>query len=98
MSSGIEPEIVESPERTDTVLLGVMGMGCVNCANRVHNALVRLPGVLSARVDLGAGAARIRYDPDRADLAAMLGAVAEAGRASGHRYAAVPVAYSSASS
>lgn len=81
----------KAPDRTETALLGVAGMGCVNCANRVHNGLVRVPGVLHVKVELAIGVVRIEYDPDRTELATMLAAVGEAGRSSGHRYRAAPL-------
>lgn len=40
--------------RPATIFLDVRGMGCVNCANRVYNALARTPGVIAAEVQLEA--------------------------------------------
>ncbi len=80
-----EPENVE---RLDVVVLRVAGMGCVNCANRVHNGLVSADGVLSAQVDLTSATAIVRIDARRIRAESLLPLVVDAGRASRHRYEA----------
>ena len=78
-------------ERADSVWLSVSDMGCPNCARRVRNALLGVPGVLDAEVHLAAAMATVAYDGDRATTAALIGAVERAGEGTRHEYRAVPV-------
>jgi len=78
----------EAAARSATAALSVTGMGCVNCASRVRNALLEREGVYRADVDHVSGMARVRYDASAVDVADLLEAVAEAGRASRHVYGA----------
>ncbi|MEE4298045.1 MAG: cation transporter, partial [Pseudomonadales bacterium] len=52
-------------------LLFVDGMFCAACAATVEARLARLPGVESCAVDLGAGAAALRWAPGREDADAV---------------------------
>lgn len=49
--------------RTAEVTLPVEGMTCASCVRRVERALIRLPGVLSATVNLATEKATVRYVP-----------------------------------
>lgn len=75
--------------RARTVHLAVAGMGCVNCANRVRNALLETRGVLDVDVDHIAGLATVWCRGTEAPTAKLTEAVAECGRRSHHRYLAV---------
>lgn len=76
-------------QKIETVVLAVSGMGCPNCANRVHNSLISLQGVVDAYVDHTAGAAQVNFNPDLASVEALIGAVASAGGNDGrHEYGA----------
>ena len=87
----IEKPVDERGRRESAVaVLSIRGMGCDNCATRVRNALLRLPGVLAAQVQL-AGHARVNFDPERTRLQDLLDAVAGAGEGSNHTYAATGV-------
>lgn len=44
--------------------LTVSGMSCASCVSRVERQLARVPGVLSASVNLATGEARVHYLPD----------------------------------
>ncbi len=57
-----------------TQTLAVQGMTCENCVRHVTGALLDLPGVRSADVDLARGLATIEADPEvpRATVAAAL--------------------------
>lgn len=66
-------------ESVASALLGVMGMGCPNCAMRVRNALISEAGVLAVEIELRSGLARVAYDPGRATGRTLLAAVAAAG-------------------
>lgn len=69
-------------------VLAVWGMGCPTCVLRVRNALLSLPGVLRADIDLHEGLARVRFDAARVGTGDMVEAVARAGREVQHRYRA----------
>lgn len=66
-------------EHATTAVLGVMGMGCPNCAIRVRNALLSEVGVLAVEIELQSGLARVAYDARQATSRALLEAVAAAG-------------------
>lgn len=72
-------------------VLRVSGMGCGNCANRVRNSLLGLPGVLAARVDLAEGLVRVNFTSEHTELQQMLDAVANAGNDDHHDYHAALV-------
>jgi copper chaperone CopZ len=72
-------------------VLHVSGMGCGNCAQRVRNSLLGLPGVLAARVDLAEGLIRVNFTSAGTDLQQMLDAVASAGNDGRHEYRAALV-------
>jgi copper chaperone CopZ len=72
----------------ESVWLSVSDMGCPNCARRVRNALLGVPGVLDAEVHLAAALATVAYDGDRATTAALIAAVESAGSDTRHDYRA----------
>jgi copper chaperone CopZ len=49
----------------ETLTLNISGMTCMGCASSVERKLTEQPGVASAQVDLGAGQAEVRYDPQQ---------------------------------
>ncbi|MGE0069039.1 MAG: heavy metal translocating P-type ATPase [Thiomonas sp.] len=59
--------------------LDVEGMTCASCAGRVERALRKLPGVLSATVNLAVNRAQVRYLPAMLDAGALAQAVVDAG-------------------
>ncbi|HQS03396.1 MAG: copper-translocating P-type ATPase [Halothiobacillus sp. 24-54-40] len=70
----------------------IEGMTCAACVGRVERALRRVPGVLSAEVNLATEQAHIRYSPAMVDLDALLAAVRDAGYGAQTMAAAPPVA------
>jgi copper chaperone CopZ len=60
-------------------LLKITGMTCENCARRIRNALLKVPGVEEAEVDLNAGQARV--SGGHPEIKALVEAVTEAGYA-----------------
>lgn len=74
-----------------SVDLAVAGMGCPSCGNRVRNALLAHPGVVEVEVDLCALVVRVWYDPELVGVRELVGIVAVVGKASQHRYIAVPL-------
>ena len=83
-----DPVDEEELRRAATVWMEVSDMGCPNCAHRVRNALLGVPGVLDARVHLGARTAAVAYDDGRATTEEMVAAVAAAGTGTRHVYRA----------
>ena len=63
----------------DEVELYVDGIRCASCVWLTERVLLRTPGVLAARVNYATHRARVRWDPSRADLAAVLSRIRAAG-------------------
>jgi copper chaperone len=61
------------------VELQVKGMTCQGCVRSIEMKLAKVPGVESARVDLGAGRATVEYDDSRANVDQLIGAVEQIG-------------------
>ena len=59
----------------------IHGMSCASCVAVVERALAAVPGVQQVAVNLAAERGSVRYDPDLADPAAVIRAVADAGYA-----------------
>ncbi len=78
----------EEVNRARPAILAIWGMGCVNCAMRVHNGLLRLDGVVSADIDLERGLAYVDYIPSKTNLHALVLAVADLGSDGMHHYRA----------
>ncbi|HEU0335906.1 MAG TPA: heavy metal translocating P-type ATPase [Gaiellaceae bacterium] len=66
---------LEAPDRVD---LEISGMTCAACAGRIERGLNRLEGV-EASVNYATDSAAVRFDPARAGLADLIGAVEAAG-------------------
>ncbi|GAB4202227.1 MAG: heavy metal translocating P-type ATPase [Roseiflexaceae bacterium] len=64
---------------TEQLELPITGMTCASCVTRVEKALRKVPGVLSASVNLATERATVQLAPDAADLTTVAGAVEAAG-------------------
>lgn len=86
----VETKPVDKDSNTNSKIshFRISGMGCQNCANRVHNALLRKEGVLEVAVDLQTHSARVSYDAGKANVEALVAAVSSAGNDGRHHYAA----------
>jgi mercuric ion binding protein len=62
-----------------TVILDVQNMTCAVCPITVKKALERVPGVTDAKVDFDKKTASISFDPDKASVAVLTKATADAG-------------------
>jgi P-type Cu+ transporter len=65
--------------KLDVIEVPVKGMDCAGCAQTVQKAIAQVPGVQSVDVLLSSEKARIRLDPNQANMSAIQRAVAEAG-------------------
>ncbi len=63
----------------DSVLLTVKGMSCAHCKGAVEQALKKVPGVLQAEADVGAGTVAVHFDQEKVSLENLKEAVAQAG-------------------
>lgn len=61
----------------DTTRLKVTGMSCGGCAASVERALLKVPGVVSAKVSLHEGQAEVQHQG--ADVQAMTAALEKSG-------------------
>ena len=59
--------------------LGVSGMSCASCVRRVERALLRVPGVIAAEVNLATERARVRVVEGMAGPGDLVAAVTAAG-------------------
>jgi Cu+-exporting ATPase len=64
---------------TATARIPVKNMHCSSCVIRIELALRMMPGVLSARANLGPNAVDIEYQPEHVDFAAIRKAIESAG-------------------
>src|SRR4026207_2306723 len=62
-----------------TVELPIEGMTCASCVNRIERFLKKTPGVEDAVVNLATEMATIRFLPDVAGTAELVGAIEAAG-------------------
>lgn len=63
----------------DEVLISVVGMSCGGCVRSVTQVLTALSGVVQAEVSLAEASAKVRFDSSVVTIAAMLGAIRDAG-------------------
>jgi len=62
-----------------TVVLDVQNMTCELCPITVKKALGNVPGVADTKIDLTTKTATVKFDPDKADVAALVKATTNAG-------------------
>ena len=62
-----------------TVVLDVKNMTCALCPITVKSALSKVPGVADARIDLATKTATVKFDPDKANIPALVEATTNAG-------------------
>ncbi len=60
-------------------IIHIEGMSCQHCVRAVEGALLALPGVEGAKVDLENHLAEVHYDPQAISLSALKEAIEEAG-------------------
>lgn len=69
--------VVAAP--VQTVVLDVQNMTCELCPITVRKSLDKVPGVADARIDFAAKTATVKFDPERANVAALVAATNNAG-------------------
>ncbi len=83
-----EQDVEKAPAGNDTaaalaavaeVQISVPTVQCGTCQSKVEKALQTLDGVKSAKVDLEAKVARVSFDPQKLNLAALENAITMAG-------------------
>ena len=62
-----------------TVVLDVQNMTCELCPITVKKALDKVPGVAAAKIDIAKKTATVKFDPERANVAALVKATTNAG-------------------
>jgi periplasmic mercuric ion binding protein len=65
--------------KTQTVSLNVPTMDCATCPLTIKAALLKVPGVASAKVSYKKREAVVVFDDERTDIAALKKATADAG-------------------
>lgn len=82
MSNSPSPDITDAPVDLPTNLtqidLGVTGMTCTSCSNRVQRKLNKVDGV-DASVNYSTETASIKYDPEKVDQSRLIDVVRGAG-------------------
>ena len=62
-----------------TETIAVTGMSCGGCEQRVHDAVMALPGAASVTAEHIGDEVEVTFDPARLDVKAIRGAIAAAG-------------------
>ncbi len=71
--------VEDDPAGSAEIALPIAGMTCASCVNRIERFLTKTPGVELAAVNLATEVATIRYLPDVASRADLVGAIEAAG-------------------
>lgn len=66
-------------ENIRTVTLRVDGLWCPSCSYIVRRALMKTPGVVDAKVSMGAKTAIVTYDPSKTAVAALIATTTNVG-------------------
>lgn len=74
-----DSEMENSGKQTRRISFQIAGMSCAACVAHNEEALVALPGVSRAVVNMATGKASVEYDPTRVTLADMRKAVTDVG-------------------
>jgi mercuric ion binding protein len=62
-----------------SVILDVQNMTCELCPITVKKALEKVPGVAATKIDFDKKTAIVKFDPDKANVAALVSATTNAG-------------------
>lgn len=75
---GYSAEELRELKRGETTL-AITGMHCASCVATIEKALLEVPGVSSASVNLTTTRAKVQFDPSQVDLATLISAVEKVG-------------------
>ncbi len=76
--------MVRDVSQDQFALVHIEGMHCHKCERALQKAMLALPGVNEVEVDFASGQASVLYTPGTVTVAALMGAVTDAGyRATG---------------
>jgi Cu+-exporting ATPase len=64
---------------TASARLAITGMTCATCSGRIERVLGKLPGVLSAQVNLATEQATVAFRPGQTDVRSLIAAIERAG-------------------
>lgn len=78
----------EEQRKSKAVTLNLLGVGCSNCATRIHNQILLLNGVLDVYVDHERSIANVVFNPDLVTVSKLLDAVHREGGDGMHEYQA----------
>ncbi|QOR39648.1 copper-translocating P-type ATPase [Billgrantia diversa] len=71
--------VLDDSSASHTYSLAIEGMSCASCVGRVEKAILGVPGVVDASVNLATQRAQVAFVSDQADLAGVVQAVDSAG-------------------
>jgi P-type Cu+ transporter len=66
-------------QRATETSFGVTGMTCASCVRRIEKAIGKVAGVQAVNVNLATEKAKVSYDPQQTNVAALAAAVEKAG-------------------
>lgn len=76
--------------RVEQVTLPIQGMHCASCVATLERALLKVPGVVTAQVNLATAQATVSYIPPQVEVNSLRQAIAQAGYAAGPSLADTP--------
>lgn len=87
-----EGERAAAPEKLERITLRIGGMTCAHCPPAVEKAVLAVPGVHDAHVNLAMGTAHVGYNPAATQITDLLQAVRRAGYTCGTVKTRLPIA------
>jgi copper chaperone CopZ len=68
-----------APAHVATATFKVEGMHCDGCADKVKNGLAAAPGIVGVDVDVANKSVRVKYNPDKLDVAKIAKLISDLG-------------------
>jgi Cu+-exporting ATPase len=73
------PRVQTKAPSTNKIIIGITGMHCASCVVTIENALKKLPGVSSAKVNFASEKANVEYDSTQITIKDLHKAIEQAG-------------------